>query len=92
MYTCNGFGTRLFNLRKNEGLSRKALANALKCGEEMIHRWEFGIVHPQCASLCKIANYFGVSIDELLSDDSAVDETDDGCLDFSVVGGNVSPE
>ncbi len=89
-YSVAGFGTRLIELRREQGYSRKKLADLMKCGEEMVYRWEFGIAHPNCMNLCKIANYFNVSIDWLLSG-NAVEEVVDSTSDSLGTGGDVSP-
>lgn len=57
---------RLAELRKHAGLSQRALANILKCSQNMISQWENGTRDPSTDTLKSIADYFNVTIDYLL--------------------------
>lgn len=61
------FNEKLQELRKSKGLTQEELAEALFVSRTAISKWESGRGYPNIDSLKGIANYFSVSIDELLS-------------------------
>ncbi|MBQ7770692.1 MAG: helix-turn-helix transcriptional regulator [Clostridia bacterium] len=67
----NNFAERIKELRKEQGLSQKALAERLGCTQSMISFWENGVNEPTESSIRKVALFFNVSADFLigLSDD-----------------------
>ena len=63
------FSEKLIRLRKREGLSQEALAEALGVSRQAVSRWEQGTALPDGAKLLPCARYFGVSVDWLLDED-----------------------
>ena len=61
------FNEKLQELRKERGLTQEELAEALFVSRTAISKWESGRGYPSIDSLKQIANYFSISIDELLS-------------------------
>ena len=61
------FNEKLQELRKSRGLTQEELAEALFVSRTAISKWESGRGYPSIDSLKQIANYFSISIDELLS-------------------------
>lgn len=61
------FHEKLQELRKSRGLTQEELAEVLYVSRTAISKWESGRGYPSIDSLKEIANYFSVSIDELLS-------------------------
>ena len=61
------FHEKLQELRKNRGLTQEELAEALYVSRTAISKWESGRGYPSIDSLKAIANYFDVTIDDLLS-------------------------
>ena len=61
------FNKKLQELRKARGLTQEELAEALFVSRTAISKWESGRGYPSIDSLKQIANYFSISIDELLS-------------------------
>ena len=61
------FHEKLQELRKSRGLTQEELAECLFVSRTAISKWESGRGYPSIDSLKEIANYFSVSIDELLS-------------------------
>ena len=61
------FNEKLQQLRKSRGLTQEELAEALFVSRTAISKWESGRGYPSIDSLKQIANYFSISIDELLS-------------------------
>lgn len=78
---------KLQELRRREGLTQEELANALYVSRAAISKWESGRGYPSIDSLKAVAEYFSVTLDELLSDDAfsevsrkgAARERDDAC-------------
>ena len=60
---------KLYQLRKNSGLSQEQLAEQLNVSRQAISKWESGTAVPESEKLITISNYFGVSVDYLLKDD-----------------------
>lgn len=56
-------------LRKKQGVSQLAMAEDFECSNTTISNWEVGIRIPEVVDLPKIASYFGISIDDLLTQD-----------------------
>lgn len=61
------FGQKLQNLRKNKGITQEELAQCLFVSRTAVSKWESGRGYPGIDSIKEIANFFSVSIDELLS-------------------------
>lgn len=61
------FGERLINLRKQRGMSQEELAEKLNMTRQTISKWELGVSTPDMESLKNISNLFGISVDELIS-------------------------
>ncbi len=60
------FAERLKDLRTERGLKQSTLAAALATTQRKISYWETGKVEPDLLSLCKLAEYFSVSLDYLV--------------------------
>lgn len=61
------FNKKLQELRKQKGLTQEELAKALFVSRTAISKWESGRGYPTIDSLKVIANFFDVTIDQLLS-------------------------
>lgn len=66
------FSEKLQNLRKTKKLTQEQLAEVLFVSRTAISKWESGRGYPNIDSLQDIANYFSVSIDELLSSEKLI--------------------
>ena len=60
-------GNRLYELRKNAGLTQRALAGLLHVSDKAVSKWETGASVPETKTLRKLAAVYGVSVDELLT-------------------------
>ena len=58
-------GTRIRQLRHRDGRTQEALAEALGVTAQAVSRWEANGSYPDMNLIPSIANYFGVTIDEL---------------------------
>ena len=63
-------GERIKALRLRDGRTQDILANALGVTAQAVSRWEKEICYPDMEIIPSIANYFGVSIDELFGYDN----------------------
>ena len=63
------FNEKLQQLRKQKALTQEELAQRLYVSRTAISKWESGRGCPNIDSLKAISEFFGVSIDELLSGD-----------------------
>lgn len=63
----NFFAHILKYLRLDRKLTQPELARALNVSNGMISFWENGKYEPTASNIIAIAQYFGVSIDELLT-------------------------
>ncbi len=62
----NDFPERLRSLRRERGYTQTQLCEALALEHLTISRYEAGKLQPSTDVLCKIADYFNVSIDNLV--------------------------
>lgn len=58
-------GMKIRELRTGQGRTQTELAEALEVSPQAVSRWEIGATYPDLELLPSIANYFGVTIDEL---------------------------
>lgn len=63
-------GNKIRELRVRDGRTQEALAEALGLTSQAVSRWESGGSYPDMEIIPSIANYFGVSIDELFGYDN----------------------
>lgn len=56
---------RIGELRRELGLTQKALAAALETSQANLSRWEKGIIEPSVIECWRLADFFNVSIDYL---------------------------
>ena len=66
------FKEKLQELRKQKGLTQEELAEALYVSRTAVSKWESGRGYPSIDSLKAIANFFSVTVDELLSSDQVL--------------------
>ena len=59
---------KIFQLRRQCGLSQEELAERLNVSRQAISRWENGSAQPDASNLWQISRFFSVSADDLLDD------------------------
>lgn len=59
------YSDKIFKLRKENHMSRQALAEMLGLTATAVYKWEAGESQPNIETMKKMAEYFGVSMDEL---------------------------
>lgn len=60
------FGNRLYELRKNSGLSQEELAELLDVSRQSVSKWESDKGYPEMTRLIFLSDYFNVSLDYLM--------------------------
>ena len=57
------FRERLFELRRQAGLSQEELANLVGVTRQAVQKWEAGASRPDMDNLVSLSEYFNVSLD-----------------------------
>lgn len=60
------FGNHLFSARKKKGMSQEAVSEVLGVSRQTISKWELDETIPDIYQAKKLANLYGVSLDELI--------------------------
>ena len=69
------FGATVAALRKEKGMTQQDLAGKMGVTDKAVSKWERNLSYPDTASLSKLAETLGVSVDELMQGQTAVRET-----------------
>ena len=69
------FSEKLYILRSRTNLSQSALAEGLNVSRQTISKWELGVSYPEIDKLVAISDFFHVTTDYLLKDDTPVSYT-----------------
>ena len=64
-------GEHIYKYRTAKGLSQLELAEALDVSRQSISKWETNVAVPELSKLVKMAELFGVTLDELILDKKA---------------------
>ena len=67
----------LFLLRKRKGISREAVARVLEISAKSYERYEKNERDPNAPRLVKLADFYGVSLDQLVGREPLPDSTDE---------------
>lgn len=65
--TNKSMGDIICTLRKEKGMTQKDLADMLNVTDKAVSKWERNIAFPDTATIPKIAEIFGVSVEELMN-------------------------
>ena len=66
-------GENIYRLRTEKNLSQGALADALEVSRQSVSKWENNSAVPELDKLVKMAQLFGVSLDELVTGDRTIE-------------------
>ena len=80
---------RLYQYRKNMGLSQEELAEKIGVSRQAVSKWERAEASPDTDNLIELAKIYGLTLDELLKGKSDADVPDDPAKDAQASG---SPE
>ena len=69
------FNNKLYELRKQKGLSQEELASRLNVSRQTVSKWEVGDSTPDMEKLIAMSDLFGVSLDELVLDKAPAQPT-----------------
>ena len=64
----------LYILRKRRGLSQEEFAEKIHISRQAVSKWERGEALPDIENLIEIAEFYGVTIDELINKDEVIGE------------------
>ena len=78
-------GERIKKYRKNKEMTQDALAQALAVSPQSVSKWECGDGYPDITLLPTIANFFEVTVDELIGNDEISAKEDVSNNYFKVV-------
>ena len=67
MADINQIGSNIRSFREKKGLTQRALADGVLVSFQAISAWERGLSIPDLENAVRLANYFGVSVDALLT-------------------------
>ena len=56
-------------LRKSNGLTQVELGEKINYSDKTVSKWEKGDSCPNIEAICRIANFYGITVDELLTED-----------------------
>lgn len=77
---------KIRNLRKQNNMTQEQLAEKLNVSRQAITKWESGAGQPDIGNIKALAEAFGVSFDELLSDSETVGRDNVSRTEFDVFG------
>ncbi len=77
------FSENLSRLRKEKGIKQEALANDMKVSRQTVSKWENGTAMPDLKKLTALAEYFGITMDELLGFTSSNGEKSEDINDYT---------
>lgn len=60
------FNNKLYELRKQKGLSQEELANKLNVSRQTVSKWELGDSTPDMEKLIGLSDLFDISLDEFV--------------------------
>ena len=90
MFDMSKIGKKIANLRKEKNMTQMELADKLGISFQAVSNWERGNSMPDIAKLPELAEIFGVSLDELLGEESvlveaAIDDRMAECVENSIL-------
>lgn len=85
-------GEFIAELRKEQNLTQKDLANKLNVSDKAISRWETGKGYPDVDSLQSLSKFFSVTINELLAGEKAKTKTIEEIAEENIISAIVETE
>ena len=67
-------GSNIVSYRKRQGLTQAGLAEKLNYSDKAVSKWERGESMPDVLTLVQVADLFGISVDDLLTDPNSLPE------------------
>ncbi len=72
------FGNFITRLRIEKGLSQSELGKIVGVSNKAVSKWENGVTKPSIKTLSELANFFGITIEELINGEKISDNSNDG--------------
>ncbi|MBQ8309942.1 MAG: helix-turn-helix transcriptional regulator [Clostridia bacterium] len=69
------FGIKIAALRKERGMTQAELAEKMGVTDKAVSKWERDLSYPDVALLPRLAELFGISVDELMQSGENANET-----------------
>ena len=66
MINTEALGKKIEALRRERGITQRTLAEILSVSFQAVSNWERGIAPPDIGNLVGVADYFGITVDELI--------------------------
>ena len=63
---------RISEIRKQSGISQEKLAELVGVSRQAVTKWESGKANPDTENLLRLAEIFGVSVDELCREEPSI--------------------
>ncbi len=64
-------GLKIQKLRKSKNLSQEAFADVMKVSRQSVSKWELDQTYPEINKLIEIADFFQITLDELIRDNQS---------------------
>lgn len=91
MFNLKKVGLKISELRKSKNMTQMELADLMNISFQAVSNWERGSSMPDISKLPELASLFGVTIDELISERSAlIDSVASGEIDEYIENNNVT--
>lgn len=87
------FGSFIRKLRQEKGITQKQLSEILGITGGAVSKWERGLSFPDITLLTSLADYFGVTVAELLEGEHGImsaEENIDETLDIAAVNAQIN--
>lgn len=78
---CQKVGARIYNLRKERGLTQKELADSMHLSDKTVSKWERGLGCPDVSVLVELAEKLGVNVEQLLEGSATQNRPGSGSLE-----------
>lgn len=89
--TKQNMGSKISILRKEQGMTQAELAEKMNVTDKAVSKWERNLSCPEVNSLPRLAEIFGISVDELMAADNTLPgDTDADQIDRNPAGGDLA--
>ena len=68
------FGNKIVSLRREKGMTQSVLAEKMGVTDKAVSKWERDLSCPDVSSIPRLAEIFGISVDELMQVETASKE------------------
>lgn len=83
-------GSKLQKLRKSRSLSQEAFAAIMNVSRQSVSKWELDQTYPEINKLIEIADFFNISLDELLRENTNETNSSENNCDKQIFSGEAS--